>query len=292
MTNRIIPALITAFWLVMTGALVWTELFPPPVEPVPTQEIVDLIFEQPQREENFIVQYRDAELGVLRLIIREPVSPSDATRTDTGVEAPEVARVMGLNGNLALLPFGLDSYLRLNLWTSFDKDNEMKKFRLQAGLKRRDQDTQVTLTGIGGDPRLMLEYTFGQSENRQTMRMAGDAITLVQAMSHEIGLAKFGVVNMLLSMAQGAAPHPETAGSIIPAVAVSSYKSTLKVQDVNQPMYVIEGKTGEEFWVKLWVDKTGEIILFESSAEINLRNAALFPSSTTAEAPPGIEPND
>lgn len=272
MINRLIPAAITIFWLVMTGALVRTEFFPKPVEPVPLQQVMDLVFQRETKLEKFGAFYRGQELGILEISASPP--PNAATSRQPTI------RKISLNGNLNLQSFGFNARLRMNpVWAEFDTDYHIKNFEIDAGIvSRHYEDFNVKLTGSGDTPRLRLEFTTFTKSVPRTVTAEGDAASLVTAMAQEFGFAQVGLINSALKMAT-TSPQNATGGMTPPVV--SSYRSQLDVQGIRQPMYVIETRSGDHLWVKIWVSRIGEIVLIASSAELELRNVNMYPSATT-----------
>jgi hypothetical protein len=276
MINRLIPAAITIFWLVMTATLVRTEFFPKPVEPVPLQQIVALVFDRGTNSEKFTAYYREHELGTLEITATQPRGT-----TGSGHSKP---RKISLTGNLDLKSFGINARLRLNpVMAEIDANNNIQDFIIDAGIVARQlDDINVKLTGNGNDPRMRLEYTTNPNKWPRTITAEGDAASLVTAMAQELGFAQVGLVNSFLKMATQSPPH--TAPGMA-APVISGYRSQLEVQGVLQPMYLIEARSSDHLWTKIWVSRLGEIVLIESSAELGLRNVNMYPSATNL---PGV----
>jgi hypothetical protein len=278
MGNRLIPTAITVFWLVMTGLLVRTEYFPRPAEPVPMEQVLDQVFTTENPTNRFSVLYRDSELGWLDLIL----GPS---KNSPGLREVEV------NSTLDLKPFGPDARLRLGpLRVTVDKQYNVQDFSLQSTFRpRKANDVTITLDGKGNDPKLRFSYTTGRAPGQRTISAEGEARTLVNAMVAELGLSQFGMINTFLNMASSGGGQGTSA--MLPPPTVTSYRSSLTVQGVRQPMYVIEAKSSAELWTKAWISKSGQIVLVESSADLHLRNVEIYPSETAAarieSTPPG-----
>ncbi len=268
MINKLISGLIVLFWVVMTSWLVRLEYFPAKRNVVPTRDVLDLVFaDKQQQRQNFIVFFQGREMGVMDLDI-DPRLDFDRRHTPRNLTRYVVATA----SHMDLKKFGHNVRLMLTTHNRLTADYEIESYDVTG----RIGSDVLRVNGSTTNDQVNVEYRFGGRRGRYTIDLKDQNSDSLNGLLAQAGMPQLGLLSSVLGLALNPATQP---GSFKPAT--TGYTSQLVIQGVKQPMFVIESKAGDHLWAKLWISRAGEIILFETSAELVLKNSMLFPAEDT-----------
>lgn len=247
-----------AFWLVMMGSLVRLEFFPKPstLQDVPAEHVLQDIFAN-DRPARLKVYYGETEIGFLNV----DVAPMYAERNRHGTEAEQKPVGYHVNSELRLNLDAIKDLSRLRLISDsiFNNRYELERFDIRTTVA----NNYVNVQGDSHTRQVSVQYAIGGNRGERQfdfehMQGAGLASAL--------GLPGLASIEFL-----GGTSNED----FTKQVTTTTHLGRLVIGGEAVETYVFESRYGESLWVKIWVNKAGEILKVDTSMGLAMRSISL-----------------
>jgi hypothetical protein len=264
MVSRALSVGIVAFWLVMMGALIRVEFYSKPqrLETMPISRVLRKVFNNAEPARLHV--YRDQErIGTCTLDIT-PLASLDARPADPITNASLGAyRVQA--GFFPLESSG--PKLRADVWC--DSQYDVQKFVLKTswgGMQLKasgdNRTEQVDLLFEDGEVRQERHFKLGEIRSRGLSEALGVSLPGAAGL---LGMAGLPAATVGSDPAAGGIPRPTTV----------VYYGRVPINDLPEMAYGVEVSFNEGLRGRIWVDKSGQILLVETSLGFTMRTASL-----------------
>ena len=266
MAGKAFTGLVVAFWLVMMAALVRVELFPSATQltEVPLDRVLHKLCENNETQ-NLRVYYQGNEIGMSTIEITPLASPvakvGEPFSGDPG--GYQVKAGLGLDLNV----FGTPSKFHLTTDSRFDTRFELKDYRVRTMVGA----SQVEINGESETRTVTMTYDLGDGPRRR--QMGYDQLTGPGALE-ALGLP--GLTGLAgVAMPGATTGKPSDPASLHPAIR--AYDDRLSIGGISQHVFLVEcrSESNPPYWVKIWLDDQGTILIIDSSIGMKLRARAI-----------------
>lgn len=260
MAGRVFAGVVTAFWLVMTGALVRVEFFPKTLgtHDVPIERVLQEIFanEAPAR---LNVYYRDEELGFCNVDVTPLYSANRGRRLDA--DAKPNAYQVKTDLRIDVEALGTPARLWLKGESIFNTRYEIEKF----GIVTDVGDNHVRIVGEKRTRKVKVDYAIGDKRGKHELDFSNtQGAGLANAVGLP-GLAGFNFLGTGSGEGEGFTKEPVT----------RTHLEMLRIGGEPVETYVVESNFDDTTWVKMWVSKNGEILKIDTSLQLTMKSVAI-----------------
>ena len=272
MASKVFAGFVVAFWLTMMVALVRFEFYPKtaPLGEVSTERLLQKIFatREPARMN---VYYQKAPIGSCTVDI-VPLASRDARPADMFEGVPKAFLVQSqLDMKLAF--FGMPSHFHLKSYMRLTPRYEIYEFNLGTWIGESHVEVR------GDDQSKKIDVMVDAGETHDTRQFDFDALRSggLGSLLGMSGLANLGF------------PGPAALGE---GVADAGARPTVRVTEdrfssfgeISQRAYLVELRSPDSMWAKIWVADSGEILQVDTSLGVTMTSDLIDSTDNTARA--------
>ena len=266
MGSKVFTGFVVAFWVVMMAALVRMELFPSATNltAIPVNRVLQKLFDGNEAQ-SLRVYYQDREIGLATIEFSPLASPT--ARPNEPINGEPGGYYMKASLSLDLNVFGTPSRFHLNTDSRFDRQYEIKEYRVRTMVGA----SQVEINGQSETRRVRMTYDMGDGPHQKEFdydQLIGPGALDALGMPALSGLAG-------LAMPVG---KPSTSGGPSPLQPViRAYDDRLTISGISQHTYLVDcrSETNPSYWMKLWIDEQGTILVVETSIGVTMRASSI-----------------
>jgi hypothetical protein len=266
MINKVLTGFVVAFWVVMMAALARMELFPSATNLtiVPVGRVLRKVFESGEPQSLKVI-YQDHEIGLATIEFTPLASPASKPSEPFSGEPGGYYLKAGLT--LDLNVFGTPSRFHLNTDSRFDTRYEIRDYRIRTMVGA----SQVEINGHSDARTVTMTYDIGEGPRQKELNY--DQLTSPGALN-DLGLPALSGIAGLALPANSTSPLNDAAGL---RPIVRAYDDRLIIGGISQHAYLLDcrSEANPGYWMKLWIDEQGTILVVQTSIGISLHASAI-----------------